>query len=97
MEGVEDSATVRPSADHQMIRKQATPLLAQLMHKPGDAQTKAKLGKLNDQIVEYNRENEFSAEEETMFTIDVDTFDAIFTTAGSYFARLQRVMQIRRR
>lgn len=90
MDGVEDSSAMRPSAAHLAIWKQATPLLGQLMHQPGDPQIVAQLNRLNDQILEENRGNGFPEDTERLFTVDTDSFSAIFTTAAPYLARLQK-------
>ncbi|KAK5077822.1 Chaperone protein dnaJ [Lithohypha guttulata] len=90
IDGVEGSSAMHPSAAHQAIWKHATPLLGQLMHKPGDPQVVAQLNRLNDQIMEENRQNRFPEDKARLFTVDIDSFSAIFKTAAPYLARLQK-------
>jgi len=90
MDGIEDMAANIPSAEHQEIWKQATPLLGQLMDRPNDAHVKEELQRLNEQIVEHNQKHGYSAAEAAVFTIDVDTFSAIFTIANPYIVRLRK-------
>lgn len=90
MDGVEDSSVMHPSAAHQEIWKHATPVLGRLMYKPGDVQIVAQLKSLNDQILDENRRNGFPEDKERLFTVDTDSFSAIFATAAPYLARLQK-------
>lgn len=90
VEGVENSLELQPTEVNLRIWQDAKPALGRLMDNSEDGEALTKIKGANTAIVEENKARQFPEAMLNSFTIDIDTFRAIFKAAAPFLIRLRK-------